>query len=75
MKDLDIGGLINHTTTLNSMIKENLEKDRKHAENARCKAGNWGGVVNYIEYAFDIKCTEEELLKELRFYKQYWLGH
>lgn len=68
MKDLNIGGLINHTTTLNNMIKEQLERDRKHAENARCKAGQWGGVVSYIEYAFGIKCTEEELLEKINFY-------
>ena len=68
MKELNIGGLINHTITLNNMIKEELEKDRKHAENARYKAGQWGGVVNYIEHAFGIECTEEELLEKLKIY-------
>ena len=68
MKDLNIGGIINHTITLNNMIKAELERERKHAENARCKPADWGGIAYFIEYAFGIKCSEEELLKELKFY-------
>lgn len=68
MKELNLGGLINHTITLSNMIKTEKERDRKHAENARCKPGQWGGVAEYINYAFGIKCTEAELLEKLDFY-------
>lgn len=68
MKELNLGGLINQTITLNNMIKEELQHDCKHAENARCRAGQWGGVAAYIEYAFGIKCTGEEVREELNKY-------
>ena len=56
-----IEGIMNHTLTINRMIKEELEQDKKHLANKRCKPANWNRVASYIEYATGVKCTGEEV--------------
>lgn len=68
MKNLEIGGLLNHVVATSNMIKQEMEQEQKHANNARCKPANWGGVASYIEYGFGIKCTGEEVRKALETY-------
>ena len=68
MKNLDIGGLMNHVCATSNMVRQEWEQERKHANNARCKPANWGGVASYIEYAFGIECTAEEVDKAAHSY-------
>lgn len=66
MKELNVDGIINHCLTVADMIATEKERDRKHAVNARCKSGNYGGIANYIEYAFGVPCTAEEVEKNVK---------
>lgn len=68
MKDLKIGGLINHVCAVSNMVKAELEQERKHANNARCKPANWGSVATYIEYGFGIECTGDEVREAVESY-------
>lgn len=63
MKELNVGGIINHCTAVANMIAEEKECDRKHAQNARCKAGNYSRIAGYIEYAFGVSCSTAEVEK------------
>lgn len=65
MKELTIKGLMNHISTIKSMVAHELEQKRKHEANARCKPANWGVIANYIEYGFGIKTTAEEVYEEV----------
>lgn len=63
MKNLDSIGLFNHVASLASMMRRELDQERKHASNPRCKPANWGSLISFIEYAFEISPTAEEIEK------------
>lgn len=56
-------GIVNQVLSAARIISEAVEADNKHQENAKCKAGDWGGVATYLEYAFEVRWDEEELQK------------
>ena len=46
------------------MVREQLDQERKHLENARCKPANWDGVSAYIEYATGVIVAPEDVAFE-----------
>lgn len=54
-------GVINHSTTIYRMMRTELQQEKRHASNHRCKPASWDGVANYIEYATGVKATGEEV--------------
>ena len=59
----NVDALFNHANTIIKMARAEKLQEAKFSANKRCKAPNWGGVVNYIEYATGLKATEEEVRK------------
>ena len=62
-------GIVNQVLSAARIISEAVKADNKHEENARCKAGDWGGVACYLEFAFGIRWNEEELQKAGHLFK------
>lgn len=59
-----IGSILNHSTAIYHMVREQLNQERKHLENARCKPANWDGVSSYIEYATGVIVAPEDVAFE-----------
>lgn len=56
-------GIVNQVLSAANIILDAVKADNKHQENARCKAGDWGGVATYLEFAFGVRWDEAELQK------------
>lgn len=61
MKDLTIHGLGNHVATLGCMMRTELAQEQKWLNNRRCKAPKWGSIASYIEYAFGLTVSDDEV--------------
>ena len=59
-----IESILNHSTTIYHMVREQLNQEKKHLENARCKPAYWGGVSAYIENATGVVVPPEVVASE-----------
>ena len=59
-----IESIFNHSTTIYHMVREQLNQEQKHLQNARCKPANWGGVSAYIEHATGVVVSPEDVAFE-----------
>lgn len=62
-KELNFVEFSNHAFTFCQMMKQELEQEKKHALNARCKPANWNGISSYLCYALGEKPSPKEIEK------------